>query len=69
MVSTQFVPKNPIIETGFFVLVILICIIISISLAIFSEFSASLGSCGHYFSIYMLGPLKRIFMVNLMIQA
>jgi hypothetical protein len=39
MVSTQFVPKNPIIETGFFVLVIVLCIIISISLTIFSEFS------------------------------
>ena len=69
MVSMQFVPKNPIIETGFFVLIILLCILISISLLIFSELSSKLGACGKFFNFYMLGPLKRIFMVNLMIQA
>jgi hypothetical protein len=69
MVSTQFIPKNPIIETSFFVLVIVLCIFISISLVIFSELSSKLGYCGFFFSAYMLGPLKRIFMVNLMVQA
>jgi hypothetical protein len=39
MVSTQFVPKNPIIETGFFVMIIFISIMVSVSLAIFTEFS------------------------------
>jgi len=69
MVSNQFITKNPIIETGFFVLVIVLCILISISLVIFSEFSSKFGYCGFFFSSYMLGPLKRIFMVNLMVQA
>ena len=69
MVSTQFIPKNPLIETGFFVLVIVLCILISILLVIFNEFSSKLGYCGSFFSSYMLGPLKRIFMVNLMVQA
>lgn len=69
MISTQFVPKNPIIETGFFVLIIAICIMVSISLSIFTLFSNKLGECGIWFSAHLLGPLKRIFMLNLMIQA
>jgi hypothetical protein len=46
MVSTQFIPKNPIIETGFFVMIILICILISISLEIFRKLSFKLIFCG-----------------------
>ena len=65
----QFIPKNPIIETGFFVVVIAICIMVSISLTIFSEFSSKLGECGRFCSTHLLGPLKRVFMLNLMIQA
>lgn len=69
MVSTLFVPKNPVVETGFFVVVIAICILVSISLSIFYLFSDKLGECGIWFRAHLLGPLKRIFMLNLMIQA
>jgi hypothetical protein len=69
MVSERYIPKSPLVETGFFLTLVVICLLLSMSLISIELCLGKLGAKHTWFLRNIIGPLKRVFMFNLLIQA
>ena len=69
MVQNQFTTSNPLIETGFFIMLMFISIIASITFTIMRATLNSCGYCGKWIQIKILRRLKKVFMFSLFIRA